>query len=300
MDRDLDGVPDIFDAVNDNENLDNTNILNLTEAVLGIDAVASSGMFMNLKVDKGDVSEGGVVSVTENAVITIEVKAATGHDITSVRARLINPNYSSATIAPFPRAFTEVDTYPTTGSTWLTGGNRPLYRAENPEGETIWTVFIKPGNNDFNVGDLILLEVTRSSGTEYIWTGINFKFTKVLNDEHTAYDTGAGTRENPYIIPDDVGDGSTQVGMYFSWEPPHDESDAELEDLEYSFEVFFYNAAHEQLLDLNLTVDETEGSIQVDTVRTTTERTIYKGDLSGPEINHYVTESAEQHRPICK
>ena len=39
VDRDLDGVPDVFDAVNDNENLDNTNISNLTEAVLGIDAV---------------------------------------------------------------------------------------------------------------------------------------------------------------------------------------------------------------------------------------------------------------------
>jgi hypothetical protein len=235
IDQDEDGIPDMFDAMNNGRDLDNKLENGFADMTAHSGLFSKGSMFMNMKVD-----EGSSFSVTDNASVVLQLQSDFPSNISSIKAKLVHTNYQSATIDKFPNGFTQVDTYPTEGSLWSSGSFR-LYKSLNLEGKTVWTVFIKPGNNSFGPGQLILLEVTKTTGKkEYLWMSLNFKFTDILTDASTWSLGGDGTRNNPYIIPD-TGD------LTLSYLAPKDESGNDLTDVKYSFEMFFYDSGDQQV-----------------------------------------------------
>ena len=121
-------------------------------------------MFMNLKIPVQNLSS---YTVTNNSIITIEVVPNNANEITEVKALLLHVNYQNSTIAPMANGFA-VDSstpYPSQGSNWSADGYQ-LYKISDFDGNERWTVFINPGNNDHEPGNLVLLKVTSTSGTE--------------------------------------------------------------------------------------------------------------------------------------
>ena len=143
MDPDQDGRPNIFDGMNNGQELDNLNVENKTEGATLTDSLESSIMFMNLKIDYED-SE--TYTVTDNAIVVLEVVPRSSSLISSIRiaeltstsgtSRLIHTNYENSLIEQLPNGFTEVDTYPTEGTLW-SANDYKLFKATNMEGETV-------------------------------------------------------------------------------------------------------------------------------------------------------------------
>jgi hypothetical protein len=288
LDRDEDGRPDIFDGMNDGKVLDNTDITNKTEAKTSDDGgvVESSIMFMNLKKNIGDV-----LSVTDDASVVLEVvpkegKAGSIKEIKVAKMssgkRLVHKNYEDAVIAEKPEGFSS-STYPDTMSgskTWKSEDYK-LYEATNIEGVTVFTVLIKPENNDFKPGDLIVLEVTTTSETtEYYFSTINFKFTDIPVDTSTWGAGGSGALGTPYKILD-------TGGRVFSWTNPVDEDGVEVSGMEYRFELFHYKA---------ICADKTPGD-QIGNMVTIDDRetgVANKNDISESEIDAHATAQCLQ------
>lgn len=231
LDPDEDGVPNIFDAMDDGQNLDNTDADNAIAAVGDSSVATSAIMFMNYKIPVTDTE---LATITDNAIITIEVTVNDAAAIDSIIGHTVHSNYAAATISPFPVGFTEIDTYPATNSAW-SDSSFSLYHAQNFDGDDIWTVFIAPGNNDFNTGDLIMLEATLTDGTsEYYWVSINFKFEsfELVEDDTNFIFGGDGSVTDPYCI-------LNTGGRVFYWSAPTDETGADLLGLQYDLELFY-------------------------------------------------------------
>jgi hypothetical protein len=285
LDRDEDGRPDIFDGMNDGKVLDNTDITNKTEAKTSDDGgvIESSIMFMNLKKNKGDT-----LSVTDDASVVLEVvpKAGKASAITGIKvvemsdgSRLVHKNYKNAVIAEFPNGFTEVDTYPAAASSW-NDADYKLYKATNIEGVTVFTVLIKPKNNDFKPGDLIVLEVTTTSGTEYYFNTINFKFTDIPDATATDVVSGSGKPDTPYKISD-TGE------QEFSWSNPKDEDGDPVTGMDYRFELFHYN----ETCATKTPGDQIENMVTIDDRETGVAN---KNDISESEIDAHATAKCLQ------
>jgi hypothetical protein len=234
LDKDEDGIPDMFDAMNDGDKLDNAVPGAGADMVAHSDRMTAATMFMNLKINKSDA---GSFTVANDAVLVFEMQSSVPSKITSIEAFLLNTNYQDSTILPIANGFTPIDTYPSTGTTWTSTGYK-LYKATNLGSQTVWTTFLKVGNNTFQPGDLALMKVTYNDGTpaEYFWLSLNFKFTTILNDT-TSWSSGSGTTVSPYVISD-------TGGLTLTYQPPKDESNNDLTGLEYSFEIFRYNSSH--------------------------------------------------------
>ena len=102
------------------------------------------------------------------------------------------------------------------------------------ESKDIWTVFIKPNNNLFDVGNIIRLQANLVDGTsEYYWLTINFKFQEFEITDNTNWEySGSGSTIDPYCI---LNTGE----RVFYWNAPQDETGADLIDLNYQFELFY-------------------------------------------------------------
>ena len=240
LDPDQDGRPNIFDGMNDGQELDNLNVENKTEGATLTDSLESSIMFMNLKIDYEDSA---TYTVTSNAIVVLEVVPRSSSSISSIRvaeltstsgsSRLIHTNYQNSLIEQLPNGFTEVDAYPTEGTLW-SANDYKLFKATNMEGSTVYTTLIRPNNNDFEPGDLVLLEVNLTDGSkEYYFNSINFKFQTIPVDTTTWTHGGDGSNGNPFNILD-------TGGRVFSWDNPDDETSGELTGLDYQFEIFYY------------------------------------------------------------
>ena len=230
LDKDQDGVPNIFDAMDNGQDLDNTDINTSTAAITGSSVVTQATMFMNYKIDVGASD----ITITNNAQITIEVKASDPSQIASIVADSVHSHYAASTTTLLPIGFTAIDTFPTENTLW-SSTSYTLYHAQNMEGEDIWTVFFKPNNNDFVPGDLIRLKATLTDGTiEYYWITIHFKFqASELPVDFTSWTHGGnGTSTDPYCILD-------TGGRVFSWDAPQDSSGSDLLGLDYAFELFY-------------------------------------------------------------
>ena len=152
---------------------------------------------------------------------------------TSGTARLIHTNYQNSLIEQLPNGFTEVDAYPTEGTLW-SASDYKLFKATNMEGATVYTTLIRPNNNDFEPGDLVLLEVNLTDGSkEYYFNSLNFKFQTIPIDTTSWTHSGDGSNGNPFNILD-------TGGRVFSWNNPSDETAGELTGLDYQFEIFYY------------------------------------------------------------
>jgi len=267
LDPDRDGIPNIIDSMDNGVDLDNTRESTRESAVAGSDIAEHASMFMNYKVEF--VSRNSS-TVTDDAMITIEVVVDDASEVDSIVADLVHTNYQDATFDKMATGFTEVDTYPSENTLWSDEGYA-LYHAQNFDGDDIWTVFIKPNNNTFDVGDFIRLKATLTdSSVEYYLVGINFKFQSTLYDD-TNWDlsTGNGTVSDPFcILP--------TGGRVFYWDPPEDEDGNELEDLDYSFELFHLagdtpeTVVHNGVIEIDIEDDET-----------------FQDDLSEAEIDAY-------------
>ena len=240
LDKDQDGVPNLFDAMDNGEDLDNTNITTSVAAIAGSAVVSQAIMFMNYKIDVGATD----TTMTNNANITIEVKANDASRITSIVADSVHAHYASSTTTLLPIGFTAIDSFPSQGTLWSDTGNA-LYHAQNMAGEDIWTVFLKPNNNDFVAGDLIRLKATLTDGSEeYYWVTIHFKFedSQLPVDFASWTDGGSGTTTDPYCILD-------TGGRVFNWAAPRDSSGGSLSGLDYAIELFYLeNASPESVV----------------------------------------------------
>ena len=107
LDKDQDGVPNIFDAMDNGQDLDNTDINTSTAAITGSSVVTQATMFMNYKIEKDDAD----ASVTRDALITIEVKASDASRITSIVADSVHAHYENSVTAQFPDGFEDLDGY---------------------------------------------------------------------------------------------------------------------------------------------------------------------------------------------
>ncbi len=227
LDKDQDGVPNIFDAMDNGQDLDNTDIDTSTAAIAGSSVVSQARMFMNYKIEKDDAD----ASVTRDALITIEVKASDASRITSIVADSVHAHYENSVTAQFPDGFEDLDGYEAEVS-WKDDTGYRLYHAKNMEDEHIWTVFIKPQNNDFVPGDLIRLKATLTDGTsEYYWVTIHFKFQETVRDTLSGL-SGDGTLDSPYCL-------ANSGDQTFTWNKPIDSDGAELEELAYALELFY-------------------------------------------------------------
>lgn len=235
IDKDQDGVPDIFDAMNNGADLDNTNLDNSYESAVYSDALESIIMFMNLKVDQEQES---TYTVTENAVVVIEVRARSASSIDTIEADLMHDSFKDSTLDKAPDGYTVITSGGhTENSTWLQSGTYPLYEMENLSNDTVWTVLLKPGNNDFNPGSLVRIKVTLTDGSiEYYFTAINFKFSTIPDHTTTGFISGTGSRNDPYVVP-------ATGNVTLTWTAPEDENGDDLEDLEYSLEFFYYDGS---------------------------------------------------------
>ena len=235
VDKDEDGIPDLFDAMNDGQILDNRSTENIYDAAKASNTVKSVIMFMNLKVQKENQSS--VDMVTENASVVIQVNPYDSAKISHVEAYLVNTHYSGSTVDLFPNGFTYLDSTPwPAGVSW--NASTPPYKLYkvNALGTVVWTVLVKPMNNRFVPGDLVLLKVTTTSGaTEYYWTSINFKF-KTLPTDTTSWLGGAGTVASPYVT---AASGNVSV----SWTAPKDEAGNDLAGVNYRLELFYYDSS---------------------------------------------------------
>lgn len=269
IDPDQDGVPNIFDAMNNGTDIDNKNESNKYESSLGSDALKSVIMFMNLKVDE-EMEDS--YTVTDSAVIVIEAIASDPNDIQSIEADLMHTSFKNSTLDRVPGGFTAIDSGHTENSNWLQGGTYPLYKMQNASGDIVWTVLLKPGNNSFNPGSLVRLKVTLTdSSVEYYFTSINFKFSTIVDHTTSGFLSGDGSRDNPYVVP-------STGNVTLNWTAPLDEDGDTLEDLEYSLEFFFYD---------NSTPENQVGSHQVQEIGDD----IYTGIIPAATIDQYDSES---------
>jgi hypothetical protein len=196
-------------------------------------------MFMNLKVDQASESS---YTVTDNALLVIEVRAHSPSDIQSVEVDLLHDSFENATLDKAPDGYTVLSGSHTEDSNWFDGTSYPLYKMQNLEGEIVWTVLFKPGNNNFTPGSLVRLKVTLADSTvEYYLAAINFKFSSIP-DNTTSFTSGVGSRDVPYVVPA-TGD------VTLTWAAPQDEDGLDLEDLEYSLEFFYYDSSEAQVGD---------------------------------------------------
>ncbi len=248
IDQDEDGVPDIFDAMNNGAKIDNAISGSGSDISAHSERMSQAVMFMNLKVDKANES---TFTVTEDGKVVIELKSRNASLVSSAKAYLLHTNYKTAKMDAFPNGFTQVDAYPAENSLWSATSYK-LFKATNLSSETIWTAFFKPNNNAFKPGDLILVQVDYTDGTkDYFWLSLNFKFKTIVHDT-TSYTSGSGTQVSPYVM-------GTTGDKTFTFDAPTDETGAALSGLEYSFEVFYYNSSNQSI-----------GSRQVVTVGTDT------------------------------
>ena len=237
IDKDEDGVPDIFDAMNDGQNYDNADENNKYESVLFSDSLVSAIMFTNLKIDEENEDS---LTVTDSAVVVIEVVPASGAAIASIVSDLRHTHFNDSTLDRLPSSYTEVDPYGTEGTLW-SASSYQLYEALTSDGDTRWTVLIKPNNNDFESGDLVRLKVTLDSGAiEYYFVGFNFKFESIVDSTTTTWISGAGEHNNPYEI-------SPTGDLDVTWTLPTDEDENDILGLSYQFELFYYDTDENQI-----------------------------------------------------
>ncbi len=238
LDQDEDGLPDIVDSMNDGSILDNRVTDNIQEGAKWSDSVHSVMMFVNLKVQREN--QGSSTMVTDNSLIIIQVNPRNASAIDSVVAYLVNTNYATATVDDLPGGYTAIDTWPARGTAWR-DVSKKLYKVSYAAtGAVLWKVALKPENNAFKPGDLVLLKVTLKSGKiEYYLTGINFKF-QTLPTLTGVPSTGTGTNINPYQT------GATG-NVTLTWNAPTDETGSALAGIDYSFEVFYYDSVGNQI-----------------------------------------------------
>lgn len=240
IDRDEDGVPDIFDGVSDGTTIDSLDGDNKVQSKGASTAVQHIVFFQNLKIP---IESSANFTVGNGTVITLEAIPADGTTISSIRAINVSSGFSEATIAP--TSFQ--GTVPAPGTTWASE-NHQLYALTNNEQVSIFGVFLKMNTNDFAAGEMVNLLATMSdSSTEEFFATLNFRFSTIPVLTSSNAISGSGSNNDPFIIADDA-------PLTLTWTAPKDEDGNVIEGLNYTLEVFRLNAQGQQVSQTNVDV----------------------------------------------
>ncbi|MEK7299248.1 MAG: hypothetical protein AAB066_05090 [Candidatus Margulisiibacteriota bacterium] len=239
VDPDEDGLPDIFDAMNDGQRLDNT----VANSWMSQHSTNMAKVVMFMEIDMNTASENSF-SVTNDAVVAVELRPNDASAISSMTAIRVNASYQNSRIHSLPASYNALETYPSPNTLWSSTSFR-LYKAQNASGEVVWTVRLDPENNTFDTGDVILVEVTYTNGSkEYFWLQLNFKFSTMLNDT-SLWLLGSGSVEAPYRI-------NIAGGIDFTYQAPRDENNNLLVDMDYAMRTRFYGTSNVQIGNQNM------------------------------------------------
>ncbi len=240
-DIDRDGMIDIFDGDDDGDGT-----IDDFDSDGGPDPAEADGItlnfFMNLKIDD-DQAAGAYfagdtaaiqASLREDTVITFEVRGNDALTRTITAVRVIGPP------APAPPYLSQAEVLGA-GGLWADSGY-----ALTSAGTNHFNEFVIP-NAFINPGDTFTVEITFGDGTTAVYARmINYVFRSI--PKVTTY--GAPGSPTALTGPATIGFDGTQ-DLVLTWNPPVDERGNLLTSLDYRFEVFYYDAAGNQINDIN-------------------------------------------------
>ncbi len=237
-DADRDGLIDLFDADDDGNGTVDDFDPNHTAVDPAMEDGVRLNFFMNLKIGEQDAAiffqgdEDGIADLLmTKTVITFEVRAEESltKEITGVR--IIGP--------PAPSApYLETATINNTTTLWSDEGFEL-----DMAGENHFQQFVVP-NAFINGGDTFTAEVTFDDGTTGVYNRmINYVFKSIPKLEQF----GSPDAVTPITGPDPMLTFDGTKSLVLEWAPPVDEMGNLLVDLDYRFEVFFYDANNMQI-----------------------------------------------------
>ncbi|MBL8879219.1 MAG: hypothetical protein JNG88_08875 [Phycisphaerales bacterium] len=241
LDGDQDGLPDFIDADNNGNGIVDDWDSN------GGDAAPNDGVrlnfFMNLKIDEPDTdvyygSDLAAIddSLKEQTIITMEVLEEPGapKHITGV-ALVESPGPSY-----IPLMTTSIG--PNSFALWSSIGY-----AFDDAGDRFQR-FVIP-HDHLNAGDTFTVEVTFEDGsTKQYSRMVNFVFTNIPRLRNWGQGGGAlGAFAGGVIQVDNTQD------LDLEFQPPTDDTGNYLENLDYSFEVFYYDGSNQQINNIDVT-----------------------------------------------
>lgn len=240
FDKDRDGLIDIFDADDDGDgtidDFDPDATVNPGEA----DGLTIN-FFMNLKIGDTqaqtfyDGDTAGIEDILKhNTVITFEVKTNGSETMGITAARIIGPPSPAPSYLPL----TEILGPGSGGSAlWSDSGY-----ALQPDGDNHFQQFVIP--NDFMMpGDTFTVEITFEDGSTKTYERmINYVFRSIPK----IVSVGPPGAMTDYTGPSTIMFDGTQ-DLALEWNPPVDERGELLTGLDYFFEVFYYDADHQQI-----------------------------------------------------
>ncbi len=236
LDRDRDGLIDLFDADDDGNGV----VDDFDTLPIGGGPAAAAGvivnLFMNLKLDEqraqvyfsGD-AEAIERSLKTDTVITFEVRGTTTLTKSIAAVHVLGPP------APAP-AYLSGATVQHTATLWSSTDY-----ALNPDGPNHFQAFIVP-NALLNAGDNFTFEIRFEDGSRAVFTRmLNYVFRRIPR----LVRIGAPGDEQPYAGSTVSFDGSQDLSLV--WEPPVDETGRPITGMDYHFEFFYYDSGGAQI-----------------------------------------------------
>jgi|GEM_PF-6120392 hypothetical protein len=226
-DRDKDGIPNVFDADEDNDGIRNGIISTPIGATVVSNTVESVFLSSNIWARHGSSD-----AAKDAIAMWINVYAKTGKldDIASVQCIDIPASIKDVATIRFSTSIGDPIGYPTEGSLWATSGHH-LYKTTTLS-RNQWIVSLTP-RAIMNVGDIFTVRVTYTGGgyqdffisTSYVLTD----WSKILTYNNTTMPTTTGTNSSPEVFSAD------SLHLYFS--KAKDEDGNILHGLTYSIRV---------------------------------------------------------------
>lgn len=236
LDRDRDGLIDAFDADDDGDGT-----VDDFDGDATINPAQSDGLvlnfFMNLKLDDiaaEDFFTGNNAGISEklkySTVITFEVRAEPSFAGTITGARIVGPP------APAP-PYLPLCTINGTSTLWSDDG----YELQPEGGANHFQQWVVP-NEFINAGDNFTVEVDFGDGSTRTYTRmINYVFKSIPKLVHY------GAPGDPQDYAGALIQFDPSQDLVLEWNPPVDETEGLLTDLDYFLEVFYYDAGGQQL-----------------------------------------------------
>lgn len=246
LDSDRDGLIDIFDADNDGNGVVDDFEAATDKGAIRPDAGYHVNFFTNLKISGSDAtvyygSDAAAIdaAVAEQTVVTFEVVPDAGATKTITGVRLAS--------SPAPSYLADFDLMTDAGSglsyqNWKSLDYRFSYSGDR------WQAFAVP-HAVMNAGDTFAVVVEFDDGTAVKTTRmINYVFKNIPQ----LVNSGTPGSLTPYSSGDVAFDAAQDLVLEFK--PPVDETGAALTGMDYFFEVFFQDATHAQINDIDVDV----------------------------------------------
>lgn len=223
-DFDKDGIPNLFDADEDNDGIRNGILAHPSSSTVSSNTVEAVYMNSNIWAEHGTAEEAKDV-----ALITITVRAKTGKLSEILSAEVIDVPSSIKDVAVLrdSTSFGDPENYPAEWTAWE-NENHKLYKLES---DNTWKALFNP-KGDMNVGDTFTIRVTYTGGSyqDFFITNSYFMtdWPRIITCEGTALPTSEGTKSSPKNLS------ASGTTLAISFTKPKDEDGNILEGLTYS------------------------------------------------------------------